>query len=80
MSSTGNPPPPIHNSTLYQEFQAERSEIMRHKWYESEKAGYDVGYDYALTDWIMKHRAAWRRSRRDQTPRRPDEDRPGEGC
>jgi hypothetical protein len=50
-------------STLYREFQAEREEILRHKWIESEKLGYDVGFEYALTDWIMKHRAAWRRTR-----------------
>lgn len=67
MSSTGNPPP-IQTSTLYQEFQAERAEIMLHKWYESEKAGHDVGFDHALTDWIVKHRAAWRRGRSDKPP------------
>lgn len=59
------PPAPLESSTLYQEFQAERHEIMLHKWYESEKRGYDVGFDYALTDWILKHRAAWRRARRE---------------
>lgn len=58
-------PDPLESSTLYQEFQAERYEIMLHKWYESEKRGYDVGFDYALTDWILKHRAAWRRARRE---------------
>jgi len=51
------------NSTLYREFQAEREEIMRHKWLESEKAGQDIGFERALTDWILKHRAKWRRSR-----------------
>ena len=53
----------VQNSTLYREFQAEREEILRLKWLESEKAGYDIGFERALTDWIMKHRAAWRRSR-----------------
>ena len=53
----------IQNSSLYREFQAERDEILRHKWYESEKAGYDVGFEYALTDWIIKHRAEWRKKR-----------------
>jgi hypothetical protein len=53
----------VRNSTLYREFQAEREEIMRHKWIESEKAGYDIGFERALTDWIVKHRSKWRKSR-----------------
>jgi hypothetical protein len=47
----------LKNSTLYREFQAEREEILRHKWIESEKAGHDIGFERALTDWIIKHRA-----------------------
>ena len=42
---------------------AEREEILKHKWIESEKAGYDIGFERALTDWIIKHRSKWRRSR-----------------
>jgi hypothetical protein len=53
----------LQNSTLYQEFLAEREEILKHKWIESEKAGRDIGFERALTDWIVKHRGAWRRSR-----------------
>ena len=53
----------VKNSTLYKEFLAEREEIMRHKWIESEKAGHDIGFEHALTDWIVKHRAKWRKSR-----------------
>jgi hypothetical protein len=53
----------LKNSTLYKEFQAEREEILRHKWIESEKAGYDIGFERALTDWIIKHRAKWRKGR-----------------
>jgi hypothetical protein len=34
----------LKNSTLYREFQAEREEILRHKWIESEKAGHDIGF------------------------------------
>ena len=51
------------NSTLYREFQAEREEILRHKWIESEKAGRDIGFEQALTDWIIKHRGKWRKAR-----------------
>ena len=53
----------LKNSTLYREFQAEREEILKHKWIESEKAGHDIGFERALTDWIMKHRTKWRRTR-----------------
>ena len=56
----------LKNSSLYREFQAEREEILKHKWIESEKAGCDIGFERALTDWIVKHRSKWRRNR--QTP------------
>ncbi|MGC6456491.1 MAG: hypothetical protein ACON39_04520 [Coraliomargaritaceae bacterium] len=50
-------------SSLYQEFLAERNEILRHKWIESEKAGQDIGFERALLDWIRKHREKWRLAR-----------------
>jgi hypothetical protein len=53
----------VKSSSLYREFQAEREEILKHKWIESEKAGCDIGFERALTDWIVKHRANWRRAR-----------------
>jgi hypothetical protein len=53
----------VKRSSLYREFQAERDEILRHKWIESEKAGHDIGFERALTDWIIKHRSKWRKSR-----------------
>ena len=56
----------VKNSSLYREFQAEREEILKHKWIESEKAGYDIGFDQALTDWIVQHRSKWRRGRQAQ--------------
>ncbi len=67
MSNAGKESPSandlLKNSTLYREFQAEREEILKHKWIESEKAGRDIGFEQALTDWIIKHRAAWRKAR-----------------
>ena len=53
----------LKNSSLYREFQAEREEILKHKWIESEKAGRDIGFEQALTEWIVKHRSKWRKSR-----------------
>ena len=48
---------------LYHEFLAEREEILRHKWLESEKAGEDIGFERALLDWLNKHRMTWSRGR-----------------
>ena len=53
----------VKNSVLYKEFLAERAEILRHKWIESEKAGKDIGFEKALLDWILKHRSSWREGR-----------------
>lgn len=53
----------LRSSSLYREFQAEREEILKHKWIESEKAGHDIGFERALTDWIVKHRSKWRKER-----------------
>lgn len=54
----------VTHSELYREFLAEREEILRHKWIESEKAGHDIGFEKALLDWILNHRSAWKRNRR----------------
>jgi len=53
----------VQNLSLYKEFQAEREEILKHKWIESEKAGHDIWFDQALVDWMVNHRQAWRKSR-----------------
>ena len=56
----------VKQSSLYQEFLAEREEILKHKWIESERLGYDIGFERALLDWIRKHRESWRAARRQQ--------------
>ena len=56
----------VKNSSLYREFQAEREEILKHKWIESEKAGYDIGFERALTDWIIIYRSKWRKAKQAQ--------------
>ncbi|MEI7998817.1 MAG: hypothetical protein WCH62_04865 [Candidatus Omnitrophota bacterium] len=35
------------------------AEINRHKWLESEIAGYDIGFEVAAEDWLKKHASAW---------------------
>ena len=49
----------LKKSSLYRQFQAEREEVLKHKWLESEKAGHDIGLERAMTDWIIKHRSQW---------------------
>jgi hypothetical protein len=67
----------VKQSSLYQEFLAEREEILKHKWIESERLGYDIGFERALLDWIRKHRDSWRAARRaqlaGQVPAKADE-------
>jgi hypothetical protein len=62
-ASSEDQQPFVKNSALYKEFMAEREEILKHKWIESEKAGADIGFERALLDWIMKHRSNWRQKR-----------------
>jgi hypothetical protein len=69
MSSSEQSQDLVKESLLYKEFLAEREEILRHKWIESEKAGHDIGFEKALLDWIVKHRSAWRTKRMQEVPR-----------
>ena len=62
-ASSEDQQPFVKNSALYKEFMAEREEILKHKWIESEKAGKDIGFEKALLDWIVKHRSNWREKR-----------------
>ena len=34
-------------------------EINRHKWLESEIAGYDIGFEKATEDWLKRYASAW---------------------
>ena len=63
MAKLGTSSDLLKNSTLYREFLAARQEILRHKWLESEKAGTDIGFEQALTDWMVNHRSQWRKRR-----------------
>ena len=53
----------LEKSSVYQQYLAEREEVLRHKWLESERAGRDIGFERALMEWIVNHRAKWRKSR-----------------
>ena len=54
----------VKNSLLYKEYLAERDEILRHKWIESEKAGCDIDFERAWMDWIVNYRSVWLQNRR----------------
>jgi len=55
----------MKNSKLYQAFLEERDHILKNKYYLSEKAGKDVGFEKALMDWTLNHRTGWRNSKLD---------------
>ena len=55
------------NSLIYKDFLEEREEVLKHKWLESEKKGYDIGYSTALIDWIIKYRSGWRNYRKNKS-------------
>ncbi len=45
----------VNQTLLVKKRIAVRREIERHKWIESEKAGYDIGWDRASLDWMLRH-------------------------
>jgi hypothetical protein len=42
---------------------AEFEAIQVHKYYLSQKAGHDIGLEYAIADWLKHHATAWRQKR-----------------
>lgn len=37
------------------------AEINKHKWFESEKAGHDIGFEQASRDWMNRFGSEWAR-------------------
>lgn len=54
----------IKETSIYKEYLAFKEEVLKHKWYESERAGRDVGFARALINWTIYFKAAWVRARR----------------
>lgn len=48
----------LMNSELLNDVQVKK-EIERHKWFESEKAGFDIGFDKAAEDWLDRYSEQW---------------------
>jgi hypothetical protein len=55
----------VRESAIYKEYLAMKEEVEKHKWFESEKAGYDIGFIKALIDWTVKFKTKWIQSRKD---------------
>jgi hypothetical protein len=47
---------PLEDSLLYKKYKEDKRQIEEHKWYMSERAGKDVGWEKALLDWLLKHK------------------------
>ena len=50
------------NETTTERSPEETAEIQRHKYLLSEKAGHDVGWEFALQDWDSHHAQQFRQS------------------
>ena len=57
---------PAQKASLYQQFLAERDQIMKHKWVMSENASGDVGFEAALVDWTINLREEWKKDYKKQ--------------
>lgn len=51
----------VGDTRLVQAWIAMKQEILRHKWIESERAGADIGWDRAFTDWTCRHQRTFLR-------------------
>jgi len=54
----------VNDSSFYKEFLAMKEEILKHKWYESERVGYDIGFSRALIDWTIKFKSTFLKQRK----------------
>jgi len=57
----------ISDTSQYKEYLAQKEEVMKHKWYESEKAGRDIGFIQALIDWTIKYKTKWIKLRKNNS-------------
>ena len=44
----------VGRTLLVRRWEEMKSEILLHKWYESEKAGHDIGWERACIDWMVR--------------------------
>ena len=51
------------NDPLADVIRSQQEEIEKYKWIESEKRGFDIGWDRAEREWLNQHFPAWKRYR-----------------
>jgi hypothetical protein len=56
----GGPAKSWRKRKFWEDMHVQLNEIDRHKYLLSEKAGRDVGWEFAAEDWIRKYSADWR--------------------
>lgn len=61
-----------NRSTFYKRQVDEILEVEKHKWFESEKAGHDIGGNAAMLDWMKKYRKTWNRDWNTQNKKSKD--------
>jgi len=44
----------VRNTRLFRRWEEMKQQIQLHKWYESEKAGHDIGWERATVDWMIR--------------------------
>lgn len=49
----------VQSTRLFSHWSAMKEQIMLHKWYESEKAGHDIGWEKAAANWMIHHRSGF---------------------
>lgn len=42
------------DTLIVKQWERMKHEILLHKWYESERAGHDIGWDRAALDWMLR--------------------------
>ncbi len=47
--------PWIKNTRLVSRWREIKRSVDEHKWYESEKAGHDIGWERAAVDWLVRY-------------------------
>ncbi len=67
------------NRTTAERNSQEVAEIERHKYFLSEKAGHDVGWDFAEHDWEQHHAVQFRSTHRIDEPNEQEKGLSGQG-
>jgi hypothetical protein len=52
-------PEAIDETELWEFFLKQRDQILKDKWIDSRNAGYDIGMERALRDWLQKNTLLW---------------------